>query len=243
MAELNIFLSSTAKAKGPDIMAQANTSQEHNTHHELYALKNESYFGEARSDYIGQLPESQTASILEIGCGNGATGALALASGKCGEYIGVEVFEPMATKASAVLTKVHLGNVETMELPYAAGHFDALVMSEVLEHLVNPEAVVEKIIGLIKPGGYIFASSPNIAHWRLIARLIKGRFEYENQGIMDESHVHWFTPGSFEAMFNKHGVSTVNVGMIGQSGLAYKLAPRSLRHLFVAQISFVGRKL
>lgn len=221
---------------------QAIKTEDQGTHQELYAQKAESYFGGARVDYVDQLPDSATARILELGCGNGATGALALARGKCLEYVGVEVFEPMAAKAAEVLTKVHLGNVETMDLPYTSAHFDALIMSEVLEHLVNPEAVVAKLVGLIKPGGYVFASSPNIAHWRIIMKLAKGRFQYENQGVMDESHVHWFTPASFEAMFNQNGVTTSSMGPIGPSGLPYKLAPRGLQHLFVAQISFAGRK-
>ena len=177
-----------------------------------------------------------------MGCGSGATGALALARGKCVEYIGVEVFEPMAAKAAEVLTKVHLGNVETMDLPYTPAHFDALIMSEVLEHLVNPEAVVAKLMRLIKPGGLVFASSPNIAHWRVISKLARGSFQYENQGVMDESHVHWFTPTSFEAMFNDNGVATRSIGPIGTPRLPYRLAPRAFRHLFVTQINFVGCK-
>lgn len=212
------------------------------THQELYALKDESYFSGARSDIVALMPDSDTARILEIGCGNGATGALAIREKKCGEYVGVEVFEPMAREAGKVLTKVHLGNIETMNLDYPADYFDCLVMSEVLEHLVKPHAVIAKVSKLLKPGACVYASSPNIAHWRIIAELVKGRFVYQNQGIMDESHVHWFTPSSFEQMFNDYGIVTRTLTPIGPAGLAYRLAPRTLQHLFKAQISFTGVK-
>lgn len=212
------------------------------THHDIYSLKDESYFSGARADYVNEMTNDVTTKVLEIGCGNGATGALARAQGKCLEYVGVEVFEPMAERAAKVLDKVHFGNIETISLPYPAEYFDTLVMSEVLEHLLKPNAVIAKVCKLLKPGGMVFASSPNIAHWRVIAELVKGRFEYENQGIMDESHVHWFTPASFEAMFNQNGISTRSLGTIGKAGSAYRLAPRKLQHLFVTQINFIGFK-
>ena len=97
----------------------------------LYREKAADYFGAARRDYVDAMPSDRTAAILELGCGAGGTGALALQRGKAGTYVGIELVEPMAEQARGVLTTVHQGDVETIELPYAPGAFDALVCSEV----------------------------------------------------------------------------------------------------------------
>lgn len=218
------------------------SSVRNSEHQQLYALKEQSYFSGARLDYIEKMPDSEAARILEIGCGNGATGAEAIARNKCGKYIGVEVFEPIAAQAAKVLNDVHVGNIEIMDLPYPEKYFDILILSEVLEHLVKPNDVIARISKLLKPGALVFASSPNIAHWRVIFELVKGRFEYQGQGIMDESHVHWFTPFSFEALFNRNGIATKSLGNVGNDSRGFRVAPIRLQHLFMAQINFVGFK-
>ena len=174
---------------------------------EDYRAKDASYFSNARVDYIGLLPADPEASILELGCGNGATGALALAEGKCGRYVGIELFEPMARQARDVLTEVHVGDVEKMSLPYAPGTFDALILSEVMEHLVDPYTTLAKLTDLLKPGALVFASSPNIGHWRNVVGLALGRFEYTDVGMMDRTHLRWYTPDSFARMFEDAGVT------------------------------------
>lgn len=172
----------------------------------MYALKPISYYGNPRNDYVDILPDNQNLRILEIGCGNGATGVLALRLKKCVEYVGVEMFASEGAKAKDVLTKIHIGNVESMELPYPPGYFDVLIASEVLEHLVDPYAVVQRLSALVKPGGRIFASSPNISWFGNIIGLIKGKFDYVDEGMMDRTHLRWFTPASFAAMFEAAGV-------------------------------------
>ena len=80
----------------------------------FYAVKPASYFSNARADFVDRLPRDGTAEILEIGCGNGATGALALSEGCCKRYVGVELLERVADEAREVLSDVITGNVETL---------------------------------------------------------------------------------------------------------------------------------
>lgn len=211
-----------------------------------YAAKDDSYFGGARADYVGILPPDPRARILELGCGDGATGALALREGKCSEYVGIEMFAPMARRAEERLTRVHAGNVDEIDLPYAPGYFDALIMSEVMEHLVDPDATLRRLVALVRPGGLIMASSPNVAHWRIVKALLVGRFDYTDAGPMDRTHLRWFTPRSYAAMFEGAGVTVDRVGPLGplagrQRLLGALLGPR-LRHLLYYQISLVGRR-
>ena len=142
-----------------------------------YESKPTTYFGNPRRDYVASLPVSDTTDILEVGCGNGATGALALSQAKCRSYVGIELFESMAARAKDVLTQVLVGDVERLEIPFGDGSFDVLILSEVLEHLVDPEAALKRLAPLMRPGARIFASSPCLAHWKNLVGLAQGRFE------------------------------------------------------------------
>jgi SAM-dependent methyltransferase len=212
-----------------------------------YGAKPQSYYTKPRADYVDLLPQDPNASILELGCGDGATGALALRNGKCGSYVGIEMFVPMAERAREVLTSVHVGNVENMELPYAAASFDALILSEVLEHLVDPQAVLNRLAVLLRPGALVFASSPNIAHWSNILGLCLGRFEYTESGMMDRTHLRWFTPASFAAMFEAAGVKVDRVAPLNRLGRRAKLLRFLLGRRFDAvwfyQINLHGHRI
>lgn len=212
-----------------------------------YSAKDPAYFGNARRDYVAALPVSPDAAILELGCGNGATGLLALRERKCGRYVGIEMFEPMAAQAQQVLTAVHVGNVESIDLPYAPATFDALIISEVLEHLLEPEKVLIRLVELVKPGGRVFASSPNIAHWRPIMDLIFGRFEYTDKGLMDRTHLRWFTPSSFQRMFANAGVAIDSFGPLVRVSkpkrLLFGLLGPRFAHLSCSQMNVHGHRL
>lgn len=211
-----------------------------------YRIKGADYYSNARTDYVAALPVNPHAWILEVGCGNGATGALALREQKCGHYVGVEMFTPMAAEAARVLSTVHVGDIETLELPYQANTFDALIMSEVLEHLHEPTRVIERLIPLVKPDGRIFASSPNIAHWRPIYDLLFGQFEYTDRGLMDRTHLRWFTPTSFKRMFTEAGVAIDWFGAVvsvsRSKQLLFNLLGPRFSHLSVSQMNLHGHR-
>ncbi len=211
-----------------------------------YALKDEAYYGGGRADYVAALPDDPSAAILEIGAGDGATGALALRAGKAGRYVGVEMFEPVAVKARGVLSEVLVGNAETMDLPFQPATFDALIMSEVLEHLVDPEALLGRLLPLLKPGARVFASSPNIAHFKVVYELVMGRFRYEKLGTMDHTHLRWFTPETYRTMFERAGFVVDNtapfVRLRGLKGLGLGLLGRRFDHLGWGQINLQGHR-
>ena len=209
-----------------------------------YAEKDASYYAQVRSDYIDLLPVSDSAAILELGCGAGATGAYALATHKCSDYVGIEMFETAASQAKSVLTAVHQGDVEKMELPYAPCHFDALICSEVLEHLVDPDAVVRSLAKLLKPGGLVFASSPCVSHWRNVKNLALGRWRYTDSGMMDRTHLRWFTPESFEQLFVEAGCTTISLQPLSKRGktlLKLSMLPANgMGAMFFHQIDYHG---
>jgi len=213
----------------------------------FYKAKPQTYFSGARSDFVGLLPCDASAAILEIGCGTGATGALALKEGRCGRYIGVELFEAAADEARQVLSEVLTGNVENLRFDWQPASFDALILSEVLEHLIEPGRVLQDLARFVRPGGLVMASSPNIAHWRVVRELILGRFNLADKGVFDRTHMRWFTPGTFAEMFEQAGFKIERVGPVTPFGARTRALSKLTRgrvdHLFMTQIALIGRRL
>jgi 2-polyprenyl-3-methyl-5-hydroxy-6-metoxy-1,4-benzoquinol methylase len=207
---------------------------------EAYSTKSSQYFASARRDYVAELPSKPHGSILEIGCGEGGTGALALSEGKCEGYYGVELFPPVAERAKQKITQVVVGNVEELELPWKPETFDALILSEVLEHLVDPWATLRKIRPLLKPEALVFASSPNIAHFKVLRMLLRGNWDLADLGTMDRTHLRWFTPKAYQALFESSGYIVSSVREHAPLGRKARFASAisfgRFRHLFISQI-------
>ena len=207
---------------------------------EAYSSKSSQYFAGARRDYVAELPFNPQGRILEIGCGEGGTGALALSEGKCGEYYGVEIYSPVAEKAMGKITQVVVGNVEELELPWRPETFDALIMSEVLEHLVDPWAVLRKIHPLLKPKALVFASSPNVAHYRVLRMLLRGNWNLTDFGVMHRTHLRWFTPSAYRALFESCGYAVSSARELEplrkKARFASAITFSRFRHIFISQI-------
>ena len=133
-------------------------------------------------------------------------------AGKCRRYCGVELFPEPAAAARERLTEVVEGDVEQVELPWPAESFDALILSEVLEHLRDPWAVLERLRPLLRPGALVFASTPNVAHREIIVMLLKGRWELQSYGPLDATHLRWFSPSSLRRAFEEAGFVVDSVG-------------------------------
>lgn len=212
----------------------------------IYTGKPDEYFSGERRDIVALLPADPAARILEVGCGSGGTGRAALAAGKAGHYAGIEIDPPSAERARRHLSAVLPGNAEEMDLSPIGDGFDALIMSEVLEHLVDPWRTLRRLADRLRPGAMVYASSPNVAQRAVIRDLLRGRFAYQDHGVMDRTHLRWFTPDSFAAMFREAGFDAISIEPVGgfrpKAKLVNRLTAGRFRHLFMAQIMYVGRK-
>jgi SAM-dependent methyltransferase len=171
-----------------------------------YAEKRAGYFANARRALFEPLPRDAKSVVLELGCGAGATGALALSEGRCGAWVGVEKFAGAARTAEMALTRVHVGDIEVMELPYPSETFDALICGDVLEHLIEPGEALKRLVPLLKPGARFVASVPNISNWRILLALLRGSFDYVDEGAMDRTHLRWFTPATLRRLIEDAGL-------------------------------------
>jgi 2-polyprenyl-3-methyl-5-hydroxy-6-metoxy-1,4-benzoquinol methylase len=88
---------------------------------------------------------------------------------------------------------VYEGNIEEMELPIEIGSIDMILCLDVLEHLVNPAAVIQKLHKYLTPDGIIIASIPNVRHFSVLLPLFfQNKWEYQENGILDKTHLRFF---------------------------------------------------
>jgi len=205
-----------------------------------YGTKQKAYFTGARRTFLNLLPANPQARLLELGCGSGNTSAAALAEGKCGWACGIELCEGPAAEARNKLNKVIVGDIERLSLELPPASFDVLLMSEVLEHLRDPAPVLLKLRSLLKPGAIVLAGSPNVCHHSVIRMLLRGRWDYAPEGIMDETHVRWFSPATYRELFEKAGFVVDHVRPASplhtKARLANALLLRRFQYLFHSQI-------
>lgn len=224
---------------------EANPMPQQGTGALSYGDKKDSYFGGVRGDFLELLPAGGAANILEIGCGAGETGAAAIAAGLCRTYVGVELTQQAAAIARTRLTDVLEGDVEKTTLPWPDHHFDAVLMSEVLEHLIDPWSLVKRVSHKLRPGALVLASSPNVAQIAILRGLLANRWELTEDGVMDRTHLRWFTQDSYCRMFEDAGIRVEQLRTMAAPGPVGKLfnlvTLNRLRHLTVRQICIVGR--
>ena len=159
----------------------------------MYGEKPKDYFEESREDLVALVTEGAH-KVLEIGAASGNTGLVLKRSGKASEVVGVELCPGPAQEACAKIDRVIVGDIEKLELPFPEEYFDYIICGDVLEHLIDPWATLRKLQRLLSRDGYLIASMPNMRYWRFIRDLaFCGKWEYEAIGLMDKTHLRFFT--------------------------------------------------
>ena len=144
--------------------------------------------------------------ILDVGC---ARGYLSGALKKLGEntICGIELSEIAAKEAEKYLDEVIIGNIEEIDLPYPTGYFDVIICSNILEHLFDPKNTLIKLKRYLNKDGVLLVILPNVAHYTVRLALLRGKWEYQDTGILDVGHIRFFTKKSAVRMFKEAGYS------------------------------------
>ena len=132
--------------------------------------------------------------ILDAGCSAGYLAERLVDRGSA--VVGLELDPEAAERARGVCEQVLVGDVETMELPFEPATFDAVVCGDLIEHLRDPRAFMARVHPLLRSGGRLALTTPNVANLTIRLQLLFGRFEYTQRGILDETHTHLFTRGT-----------------------------------------------
>jgi 2-polyprenyl-3-methyl-5-hydroxy-6-metoxy-1,4-benzoquinol methylase len=143
-----------------------------------------------------EMIEKRPRRVLDLGCFCGGTGRYLKRKFPGCEVIGIEMLEPAAKLAAEAYDKVHIGTLEQLDFEQAGlspGSFDAIIAADVLEHMFHPWQALQRVRPLLAPGGELFVSLPNARNLKLLSELGRGRFDYAGAGILDVTHVRFFT--------------------------------------------------
>jgi O-antigen biosynthesis protein len=163
-----------------------------------------------RSEVVALLdahPPDTTLRVLELGCACGATLLEIKNRYPNAELHGIE----LNTGAAAIgrqFADIRSGNAE-LPLDYPERLFDYVITADILEHLVDPWTVVANIRPHLKNGGSVIASIPNIMHISVMRDLLNGRFRYQEAGILDRTHLRFFTLTEIDSLFAEQATARV----------------------------------
>ncbi len=175
--------------------------------------------------------------VLDVGCGTGVVTAIVKNVAEV-NIIGIEPDEFRVIKAKEKDLDIYQGFLNE-DFLRKHGPFDYIIFADVLEHLSNPSELIILAKDGLSAGGSIIASIPNVAHWFPRTDLLRGRFDYHSCGIMDATHLRWFTRKTVKHLFERLGFTitaleyTVNIAHPGyNSRIPWKWMPLSLRRKF-----------
>ncbi len=163
-----------------------------------------SYYSQVRYDVLQMLPAG-VKRVLDVGCGSGATGAEARKEFGLEEIIGIEYNPDVAELARTRLDQVLVGDIESIELPFPPGYFDAIMCADVLEHTRDPWAVLRRLRPLLSDTASLVISVPNIGYLPVVLKIVFDRFEYAPHGVLDRGHLRFFTRHTVIDMLNTTG--------------------------------------
>ena len=152
--------------------------------------------------------------VLDVGCGAGRLAKHLTAAGA--KVVGIERQPEAAALARQHCTRVIEKDLDDLELLDPNERFDVMIFADVLEHLVRPDALLKSLARNLADGGFVLVSLPNIAYYKIRWRLLRGRFEYEPFGIMDRSHLRFFTRDTALELLRDGGFQATSVDAVYQ---------------------------
>jgi SAM-dependent methyltransferase len=154
-----------------------------------------------------QVMPSDAHVVVEVGCSSGALAREYRKVNPTCRYIGIELMQAYASLAQRYCDQVHAVDIEAVDEEFMRATLPAncWVFGDTLEHLRDPWLVLARIRRVLPSGGCVVACIPNAQHWSVQARLNCGALRYEESGLLDRTHLRWFTRTTIIEMFANAG--------------------------------------
>lgn len=144
-------------------------------------------------------------AVLEIGPATGYMTRVMTQMQNC-RVTALEKDAQAAAEAAPYLQSLIVGDLEnSRDLENIEGEFDVVLIADVLEHLAFPDPALCVLHDHLRPGGHLIVSIPNVAHWSVRRALLSGRWELQDRGLMDRTHLRWYTRRSAMALLGSTG--------------------------------------
>lgn len=175
-----------------------------------------------RSEFYSFIPLNAK-KILDIGCSDG--GWVEKYSNNNLEIVGIEKNKDLCQRAQKRLRQAYNADIENFVLPYPEGYFDCIIYGDIIEHLIDPYNLLRYYKRYLKKDGYVIASIPNVRYYKIILRLIlNGVWDYmENGGLLDKTHLRFFTLLNIRELFINAGFKIVEIkrNIVSASGFRF----------------------
>jgi 2-polyprenyl-3-methyl-5-hydroxy-6-metoxy-1,4-benzoquinol methylase len=200
-----------------------------------YALKESE--GSSHVEILKMLAGSEPLRILDVGCSGGHLAELLRDEGH--HVTGVDLYESPET--SKRVDAFYRADLEQGIPAEVGGEFDVAIAADVIEHLRNSDQLLKQIVGLLKPGGRLLLSVPNFGHWYPRLRTVLGIFDYDQRGILDKTHVRFYTRRSLLRAIRKAGFEVQELHVTGLPIDVLQAPPGALKRVVVALDSLLVR--
>lgn len=163
----------------------------------------DAYYGRVRTELLDQI-QAPPATVLDIGCGGGATGAELKRRFTGASVVGIESVGAAVMQARDRLDRVIHADAERLNFAAAGlgeGSFDLIIVADVLEHMYDPWHMLARLRPLLSAAGCILASIPNVRNLWLLDKIVRGNFDYREEGLLDITHIRFFTYAEMRALF------------------------------------------
>jgi len=203
------------------------------------------YYQRVRTDLLKLAPEI-SGSVLDVGCGEGATLRHLLSHG-VRRAVGVEYVDDAVEKARGAGLEVFKVDLNRGQLPFGEKEFDCILFGDVLEHLIDPWQVLRDAVRCLKDDGTALLSIPNVKHYRVLRDLIfLDSWEYTEEGILDSTHLRFFTLRETRKLIAASGLAIAkleyNIDCPGYLSMLNFLLGRRLSSFITVQYLIAARK-
>jgi 2-polyprenyl-3-methyl-5-hydroxy-6-metoxy-1,4-benzoquinol methylase len=212
-----------------------------------YKIKPQTYFTGTRNDVLQFLKKGDL-KVLEIGCGSGATLSMLKSLGYATLVHGVELVDDIANLSDKSIDRMYVGDISNDMSFLTNDFYDVILCLDVLEHLSDPNQVVLDLSQKLKSDGSFIVSVPNIRNIKILFNLIfLGRFRYEKYGLMDKTHLKWFTRSSaIELLKNDYlqfiKCKITNMTLLSKSGILNLITLGLFKNFLATQYLVVAKK-
>lgn len=176
----------------------------------MYESESYQYFEDVNWGLLRLWDDRKNLDVLDVGCGFATTSQHI--AGRGNRVTGIESSaEAVAVARERVSDVVHadLQQIEVVKQSLGERRFDVIIFADVLEHLAWPIGVLRGYLGLLKDGGSVIVSLPNVGLWSVRLSLLFGRFRYEETGVLDRTHLRFFTRRSARELIEQAGLEVV----------------------------------
>lgn len=196
------------------------------------------YHDHPRKDLLTLL-ERPPQRVLDVGCATGATGELIKTAWPSAHVTGIELNRAAAARAVTRIDRVIGDPLEKIDFAahgIAPGSIDTLILADVLEHLYDPWDALLRLHPLLAKDAQVLVSLPNARNLWLINELSSGRFPYAPEGLLDITHIRWFTRAEMERMLRETGYKVLNSARVAAMGLRDLTRPAGSTHVETEKI-------